>query len=530
MQSENPFGNYQINKEIGRGRFAIVYDAFDTRLERSVALKIFDDTLLSGNEQFLVRLRQEVETITQLSNAHIVDVFEVGEVDGKFFMAMPLLSGQTLHDKIAAEGPQPLDFVVSAAKTLGKVFDAAHEAGVIHRDIKSSNIMIDEAGNLMILDFGVGTAMVDAGITTHLEVFASPRYIAPELVEGQKASLASDLYSLAVVLYELTTGQTPFVNPSPVGLMRSQVSLFPPHARELRPDVPRPFAIILLKALAKDPTARHKNSQALAKDLARAAGGKILHRQKRAKSKANQSILLWAGLGVLLVLFLGGLRFFAGNNNNLTAAPVANQLTETATLIVITEPAPHTEEPTIQPTVTHTIRPTNTSLSPTKIRFTTTPTPRKTTTIASPTETIASTPNVPQTDEPQLRVLVNLLHFRQGPNTEFGTLGLLEKGDIVTVLGKNEDGSWFNVLTENDRTGWVTNLHTEFVNENTLAKIPIVVTIPALPTVAPTNTPWPTKSTWPTANPTIIKTVRPTNTPWPTNTRRPTNTPLPSNT
>jgi WD40 repeat protein/tRNA A-37 threonylcarbamoyl transferase component Bud32 len=277
------FGDYELIEEIGRGGMGIVYRARQVSLNRLVAVKV----LLHGefsDPAFVGRFRTEAEAAAQLNHPNIVPVYEVGEHQGQHYFSMRLIEGCTLADLIARSNRAVLEIVIPPASRqdqatiaglVAKVARAvhfAHQHGVLHRDIKPHNILLDDLGEPHLTDFGLAKLLEqDSGLTHSLSVLGSPSFMAPEQAAGQARHLttAADVYSLGAVLYALLTGSAPFQGSSPIDILRQVCEAEPARPTVLNSDVDRDLETICLKCLEKDPARRYGSAEDLADDLQR---------------------------------------------------------------------------------------------------------------------------------------------------------------------------------------------------------------------------------------------------------------------
>jgi serine/threonine protein kinase len=259
-------GRYEVGELLGRGGMAEVYAGIDRRLERPVAIKLLQEGM-AARADIRTRFEAEARAAATLTQPHAVAVFDTGEHEGVPFIVMERLPGHTLADRIAA-GPLPAEDVRSIAVQVLGALGAAHDAGIIHRDVKPGNVLVAVDGSVKIADFGIAKSIdVASDLTGTGQVLGTPAYLAPEQVEGRGASPSSDLYALGVVLYEALTGQKPFGGPTPVAVAQSVVVGDHRALAELRPDVDRPLAEAVEKAMAHDPAQRFPSAASMAAAL-----------------------------------------------------------------------------------------------------------------------------------------------------------------------------------------------------------------------------------------------------------------------
>src|SRR3712207_4527443 len=264
---------YRLVRPLGSGGMADVYLAHDSILDRDVALKVMS-TRYASDDEFVERFKREAQSAAALSHANIVSIFDRGESeDGTYYIAMEYLPGGTLKDKIMSRGALPPRTAAAVALQIAEALCAAHERGVIHRDIKPHNILITESGDVKGTDFGIARAASSSTMTRTGSILGTAHYISPEQAMGEPVEPASDLYSLGVVLYEMRTGELPFDAETPLGIAMKHVSghLRPP--KEVNPQVPEGINAITVRLLAKDPLDRYANDAELIEDLERFLAG-----------------------------------------------------------------------------------------------------------------------------------------------------------------------------------------------------------------------------------------------------------------
>jgi serine/threonine-protein kinase len=259
LASGTSLGAYVITARIGRGGMASVYQAHHPALDRNVAIKVLWESL-ADQPGFLERFRREARAASRLRHPNILTVYDFGEDGGIAYMVTELLPGGTLADRLGA----PLQYteVLRVLRGIGSALDAAHEAGLIHRDVKPSNILFTRDGEPVLADFGIARLTEsEENLTVQGTLIGTPHYMAPEMASGEEVGKSSDLYSLGVVLYEMLAGEPPFPRPTPIAVVRAHIHEPPP---PLPQPVPEAVDAVVARALSKQPAQRYRSGAALA--------------------------------------------------------------------------------------------------------------------------------------------------------------------------------------------------------------------------------------------------------------------------
>ena len=257
---------YEIVKAIGEGGMANVYLAKDTILERNVAVKVLRGDL-SSDEKFIRRFQREALSVSNLSHPNIVEVYDVGEEDGQYYIVMEYIEGKTLKQLINKRGALTLPEVIDIMSQLTAGLAHAHDAYIVHRDIKPQNIIIMDNGEVKITDFGIAVAMNATQLTQTNSVMGTVHYLPPEQANGKTATVKSDIYSLGILMYELLTGSVPFKGDNAVEIALKHMKEKLPSIRKQNPLIPQSIENIILKACAKNPRNRYDSVQQMHDDL-----------------------------------------------------------------------------------------------------------------------------------------------------------------------------------------------------------------------------------------------------------------------
>lgn len=266
-------GRYRLGPRLGRGGMADVFEAFDERLARPVAIKLLRPEM-TADPGMRARFEREARSAASLNHPNVVAVYDSGEEDGRAFLVMERLPGETLADRVRS-GPVDPDWLRGVAADVLSALDAAHQRGIVHRDIKPGNILLDPDGRAKVGDFGIAKAIRDspagvrstdpaaADLTAVGMLVGTVAYLSPEQIQGEPASPRSDLYGLGVVLYEALTGRKPYPGGEAVAQARAVVEAAAPDVAELRPDVPPDLAAVVRRAMSRDPKDRFASARSM---------------------------------------------------------------------------------------------------------------------------------------------------------------------------------------------------------------------------------------------------------------------------
>ena len=266
MKGQKISDRYQIIKSIGEGGMANVYLAYDTILDRNVAVKVLRGDL-ANDEKFVRRFQREALSASSLSNPNIVEVYDVGEDNGEYYIVMEYVEGKHLKALLKKRGKLTVPEVIDIALQITYGLSVAHDSYIIHRDIKPQNILILENGLIKITDFGIAVAMNATQLTQTNSVMGSVHYLPPEQASGKGATLQSDIYSIGILMYELLTGKLPFRGDNAVEIALKHLKEPMPSIRDELPDIPQSVENIILRATAKNPKNRYSDAREMHEDL-----------------------------------------------------------------------------------------------------------------------------------------------------------------------------------------------------------------------------------------------------------------------
>jgi serine/threonine protein kinase len=581
-------GQYKLIELFGTGGMGAVYSAQQISLDRQVAIKILnfdlDDDETIGF--YVERFTREAKTSASLEHPHIVPIYDYGTQGQLSYVVMRLLSGGSLAERIdyskTTDRPLPsLSETAVILQQLGSALDYAHARGVIHRDVKASNVMFDDHGTAFLVDFGIAklvhttSALTQTGMT-----MGTPLYMAPEQWRGDILTGAADQYALGVVAYSMVTGKMPFEGDTMFTLMHQHLNEPPPAIKQYRDDVPDALNDVINKVMAKEADQRFESASAFASafgESVKSSGGlptrffmtplpprpkvktsltpgsgidlegptmasdEVIpvargdvpmpgsitgHEQARSGSIRTQSgggrgSLVWlAAVLVSVTAVIAAMVLTGGGDTELTAGEAASS--ETAFAIAN---AP-TETDTLLPTDTEipTDTPTHTLTDTPTSTFTDIPTFTPTDTSTS---TVTDTPIPTDTPTPSVAQLTTQrnLSVRSGPGTQYPVEGELAAGENLEILGISEDGSWYKVLLADGREAWIVTTTVFVAAAGPLSELRIADAPTSTPSDTPTSTTTDTPSNTPTNTPTRTSTATPTLTPSDTPSHTPTDTP-----
>ncbi len=254
---------YEVKEVLGMGGMGVVYRAFDRELREPVAIKALRPEMLAGGGVALERFKQEIRLARKIAHRNVVRTYDLGEVNGMYYLTMEYVEGKSLKELIATRGPLPVSVTLTIGKQLCRALEVAHEQGVIHRDIKPHNIVVEPSGVLKVMDFGIArleNRSKDEGLTKDGMSIGTPDYMSPEQLSGRELDARSDLYSTGVVLFECLTRRLPFEANTTYGLIAKQLEEDAPDPRTFNSEVPEALARLVLKAMAKETGDRYQSA------------------------------------------------------------------------------------------------------------------------------------------------------------------------------------------------------------------------------------------------------------------------------
>lgn len=262
-------GKYEIIERIGRGGMGAVYRARHSLMHRTVAIKVL--AAHAEEDELFERFKREAKAASSIEHPNAISIYDFGICDDAPYLVMQYIEGQSLKQALRERGAFPAERILKLAKEVASAMHVAHERGIVHRDLKPDNIMLTKDGEAVVLDFGIAKVLdaPESSVTRTGNIVGTPQYISPEQVGGKELDGRSDIYSLGVILYEMTTGRVPFEADSVMNMLMKHIREDPPAFRTLEPpgDVPASLERIIMKMLEKDPASRHQSMAELLQDL-----------------------------------------------------------------------------------------------------------------------------------------------------------------------------------------------------------------------------------------------------------------------
>ncbi len=259
-------GRYEIIEELGKGGMGRVYRVEDTKLKQEVALKLLKPEI-SKDRTTIERFRNELKLARNIRHKNVCGMYDLGEKEGAHFIAMEYVRGEDLRSSIRRFGQLPIGKSISIAKQICEGLAEAHRLGVVHRDLKSNNIMIDKEGNVRIMDFGIARSLEAKGITGAGVIIGTPEYMSPEQVEGKEVDERSDIYSLGIVLYEMVVGRVPFEGETPLSIALKHKDEIPKDPKKINTQIPDDLNTLILRCMEKDKIRRYQTAKELLSEL-----------------------------------------------------------------------------------------------------------------------------------------------------------------------------------------------------------------------------------------------------------------------
>ncbi|MEM1092340.1 MAG: protein kinase [Pseudomonadota bacterium] len=265
--SKESFGQYKVESELGRGGMGVVFKAHDEALNRHVAIKVLSEQLAT-DESVVERFKREAKSMAALNDARIIQIYFIGEDEGQPYFVMEYVEGESLSERLKRDGRLPIAEALEILRQAAEGLAVAHDRGVVHRDIKPGNLMLGSNGNVKLADFGIAMVQdLSKRLTNTGEFVGTPGYLSPEVCVGQPVDQRSDIFALGIVLYEMLTGDIPFTEASPLGMMLEVVKAEIPDVRSVNAEVDERTCQILARMIAKDPDQRYPDCHELLADL-----------------------------------------------------------------------------------------------------------------------------------------------------------------------------------------------------------------------------------------------------------------------
>lgn len=291
-------GQYQVEEEIGRGGMATVYRATQKSIGRDVAIKVLPPNL-THDKTFLSRFYREVEIVAHLQHPHILPVYDFGEYEGLPYIVMAYLRGGTLSERMS-HGPLSIAEIERIIRQVADALEYAHSRGIIHRDFKPSNVLLDEQGNTYLADFGLAKVTEATMQITGTGILGTPTYMAPEQAEPGDLTPAADVYALGVTVFQMLTGRVPYEAPTPLGVVLAHVTHPIPNIQHIRPDLPDITQSVISRAMAKKVMERYSTPTHLANAIIQALGGTVVGETQEVVTAIPPSLLMTNMLGQVI--------------------------------------------------------------------------------------------------------------------------------------------------------------------------------------------------------------------------------------
>lgn len=396
-------GRYELWDELGQGGMGVVYRGRDAVLDRIVAVKVLP-AAYAMDATLVERFEREARAVARLSHPNIVSIFDTGHDGTVHYIVMECVPGESLAQRLRTRGALDVPEAVGIGAQVADALAAAHAAGIVHRDVKPGNVMVEPSGTCKVLDFGIARAAAEAALTQDAAMLGSAPYMSPETALGRTADARSDIYSLGCVLYQMLTGRLPFSGEVPAAVISQHVSVAPQRPIELQPGIPAALDALVMQMLAKDPSLRPQDAGAAAAALraslrspapVRPVPRQDLAPPPRPENRSPLGLIVVATLVALLVGIGVALAASSGGKNTATSSTTAGTTSATRTSHSSTQNSPTQSSPTQSSPTTTSTRTSSTTTPTTSTSTTTktsTPSSSSTTSRSSVTSASASTP------------------------------------------------------------------------------------------------------------------------------------------
>ena len=312
-------GRFQVIEELGKGGMGEVYKVFDKKIKEKVALKLLKPEI-AADEKMIERFRNELKYARKISHRNVCRMYDLSEEEGTQYITMEYVPGEDLKSTIRRVGQLSVGKAISITKQMCEGLTEAHRLGVVHRDLKPQNIMVDREGNARIMDFGIARFLKAKGITGTGVMIGTPDYMSPEQVEGKEVDQRSDIYALGVILFEMVTGGVPFEGDTPLSIIVKHKSEAPPDPKEVNAQIPDDLSRMILKCLEKNKERRYQRAEEVLSELSKIEKGlttaeKVSFEEttRRKLSSVHKIILRWAAALVIIALVIfGGYHLWRG--------------------------------------------------------------------------------------------------------------------------------------------------------------------------------------------------------------------------